>query len=77
MCFSKPSVPSPPPVTPPPPPPPPAPPPTPTAMSVQPAPTSPEASGIAKYSRMTSARKGKGSLTIPLTIGGGSGISTT
>lgn len=75
MCFSKPSLPPAPPA--PPPPPPAAPPPTPTAMSVQPAPTSPEASGIAKYSRMASSRKGKGSLTIPLMISGGSGISTS
>jgi hypothetical protein len=71
MCFGGPKIQAPPPAPIPPAPPPP----TPTAMSVQPSPVSPEASGIGQYSRMSSARKGKRGLTIPLSSSG-SGINT-
>lgn len=71
MCFA-PKIPAPPK---PPEPPTPPPPPSPTAMSVQPAPTSPEAAGIGEYSRMSSIKRGKKSLVIPMSVSGGSGLN--
>ena len=70
MCFGgKPNLP------PPPPPPPAPPPPAPSAMSRQPAPTSPEMGGLSEASKVLASRRGKRGLTIPLVGAGGAGIS--